>query len=344
MATLSTKYNTLLDVASSYGPDGKVMAVAELLSETNEIVRYLPFIEGNLPTGHKGLVRTGLPTVVLRKYYQGTPYSKSSRAPVEDKCAMASGRNIIDVDVAELNGDVKAFRAQEAYAAVESMNQTFAEQIIYGNTATEPDGVLGLIPRYNDSSAENAQNILDAGGSGSDNTSILLIVAGPNTVTGIYPKGSPAGLQHKDLGEQKVNDDDGNPFQAYEELWTWKFGLHVKDWRYVVRIASIDVSDLSGVTGTQALTASTNILKLMIRAFAKIPAMGMGRPMFLANRSVKEMLSVMALDKTQNVLKFSEGLDQFGKVGPGSVAAGTLMFQGVPVLTNDAILNTEAAY
>ena len=352
MATLPLSgRNTLIDVAKSFGPDGKVATVAELLNQSNEIITYMNFIEGNLPTGHKGVVRTGLPSVTLRKFYKGVAASKSGRATIEDVCAMAEGRNEIDKDLADLNGNTAAFRLSEGLAFVESMNQTFAQQIIYGDTSTNPDGVLGLTPRYNSLSATNASsaNIIDAGGSGSDNTSVWLVVWGENTVTGVYPKGSQAGLQQEDLGVIDAFDENNNRFRAYAELWKWKFGLHVKDWRYAVRIANIDVSDLTGQTGTQAVTAATWLNKLMIKALARIPSMGMGTATFLASRTVKEMLSVGALDKSQNALSFTQAVNQYGNVAPGSVAGqgtgiqgGQLSFLGVPVLTVDQILATEA--
>lgn len=352
MATLPLSgRNTLIDVAKSFGPDGKVATVAELLNQSNEIITYMNFIEGNLPTGHKGVVRTGLPSVTLRKFYKGVAASKSGRATIEDVCAMAEGRNEIDKDLADLNGNTAAFRLSEGLAFVESMNQTFAQQIIYGDTSTNPDGVLGLTPRYNSLSATNASsaNIIDAGGSGSDNTSVWLVVWGENTVTGVYPKGSQAGLQQEDLGVIDAFDENNNRFRAYAELWKWKFGLHVKDWRYAVRIANIDVSDLTGQTGTQAVTAATWLNKLMIKALARIPSMGMGTATFMASRTVKEMLSVGALDKSQNALSFTQAVNQYGNVAPGSVAGqgtgiqgGQLSFLGVPVLTVDQILATEA--
>jgi len=349
MPLVSSGRNTLIDIAKSYGPDGKVATVAELLNQSNELIQYMNFVEGNLPTGHKGVVRTGLPTVQLRSFYRGVKVSKSGRATIEDVCAMAEGRNEIDKDLADLNGNTAAFRLSEGLAFIEAMNQTFAQQLVYGDTSTNPDGVLGLAPRYNSLSATNAQNIIDAGGTGSDNTSVWLIVWGENTVTGIYPKGSQAGLQQQDLGEIDAFDENNDRFRAYAELWKWKFGLHVKDWRYAVRIANIDVSDLTSQTGTQAITAATWLNKLMIKAMARIPSMGMGTATFMASRTVKEMLSVAALDKSQNALSFTEGVNQYGAVGPGSVAGqgtgiqgGQLRFMGVPVLTVDQLLATEA--
>ena len=262
---------------------------------------------------------------------------------------MAEGRNEIDKDLADLNGNTAAFRMSESLAFVEAMNQTFSDQMIYGDTSVTPDGVMGLTPRYNSLSAQSGANIVDAGGTGSDNTSVWLVVASENTVAGIYPKASQAGLNQQDLGEIDAFDENNDRFRAYAELWKWKFGLHVKDWRYAARIANIDVSDLLGQTGTQAITSATWINKAMIKALARIPSMGMGTPFFMASRTVKEMLSIGAMDKSQNVLSFSAGLNQYGPVGPGSVAgSGTgiagaqLHFQGVPVLTVDRILATEA--
>lgn len=349
MPLVSSGRNTLIDIAKSFGPDGKVATVAELLNQSNELIQHMNFIEGNLPTGHKGVVRTGLPTVQLRSFYRGVKVSKSGRATIEDVCAMLEGRNEIDKDLADLNGNAPAFRLSEGLSFIESMNQSFAQQLIYGDTSANPDGVLGLTPRYNSLSATNSQNIIDAGGSGSDNTSVWLVVWGENTVTGIYPKGSQAGLTQQDLGEIDAFDENNDRFRAYAELWKWKFGLHVKDWRYAVRIANIDVSDLTGQTGTQAITAATWLNKLMIKALARIPSMGMGTATFMASRTVKEMLSVAALDKSQNALSFTQGVNQFGTVTAGSVAGqgtgiqgGQLQFMGVPVLTVDQLLATEA--
>ncbi len=342
---------TLIDIAKSWGPDGKPLALAELLNQSNELIQWMNFIESNLPTGHKAAQRVALPTNILRRFYQGVPPSKSGRTIIEDVCAMQEGRSEIDKDLAELNNDVTAFRRSEGIGFTESMNQTFAQQILYGDTTVNKDGILGLTPRYNSLTLNSniAQQIIDAGGTGSNNTSIWLVVWGAETVTGIYPKGSTAGLQQEDLGVQDAFDANNYRYRAYMERWVWKYGLHVKDYRYAVRIANVSVSDLTGQTGTQAITAATWINKLMIRALARIPSMGMGTATFLASRTTKEMLAIGALDKSQNALSFAQGLEQYGKLGPGSVAGtgagirgSQLLFMGVPVLTVDRLLSTEA--
>jgi hypothetical protein len=256
---------------------------------------------------------------------------------VDEACGILEARSEVDKDLAMLNGNTAQFRLSEDTAFLEAMNQTQATTMFYGNPGVDPKQFLGLAARYSDSTAANGQNILKAGGAGSDNTSIYLVVWGDNTVYCPFPKGSKAGLIHEDLGEQTVYNSDGTRMQALATRYQWKNGLVVKDWRYVVRIANIDVSDLMGQTGTQAATAATAIVKLMARALYRIPNMSMGRAAFYMNRTVHSGLSIAALDKSQYVLKINEGLSQFG------MPYSWLSFLGVPLRRVDAILNTEAA-
>lgn len=347
MATLPTTPGavTLLDFAKSIDPDGSVATVIELLSQSNEVLADMRWMQGNLPTGHRTTVRTGLPAPTWRKLYQGVQPTKSARAQVDDACGMLEARNEVDCDLANLNGNTQGFRLSEAQAEVEGMNQSFVQTLFYGDTAVNPERFTGFSPRYNTLSAAvpSSQNVISAGGSGADNTSVWLVVWGENTVTGIYPKGSEAGLNHQDLGEIDAFDTQTPParFRAYADLWKWKCGLTVRDWRYAVRIANLDISDLQGQTGTQAPTAATQLMKLMAIATTKIPAMGMGQAAFYCNRIVKGMLAVSALDKSNTALAIQPALQQFGDMTPGWTGNGTMTFLGVPVRTTDQLLNTE---
>jgi len=335
MATLSTTNLTLADWAKRTDPDGRVPVVAELLSQTNEILDDAVFKEGNLPTGERVVIRTGLPTVYWRALNQGIPSTKSTTAQVDEACGMLEARSEVDKDLAMLNGNTAQFRLSEDTAFLEAMNQTQATTMFYGNPATEPKSFLGLAGRYSSLSGGNAANVITAGGSGSDNTSVFLVCWGDNTVYCPFPKGSKAGLIHEDLGEQTVYDSS-NRMQAYATRYQWKNGLVVKDWRYVVRIPNIDVSDLIAQTGTQASTAATNIIKLMARAIYRIPNMTMGRCAFYMNRTVHSGMALAALDKSNAVLNINQGLTQFGQ--PNS----WLSFLGVPLRKVDSLVNTEA--
>lgn len=335
MALLNAGQLTLADWAKRLDPDGRAPAVAETLSQTNEILEDAVFVEGNLPTGHRLVIRTGLPQVFYRMINQGVPTSKSTTAQIDEACGILEARSHIDVELVKLNGNESAFRMSEDSAFIEAMNQTMAGAMFYGNPGTDPRQFLGLQTRYSSLSAGNAQNIIDAGGTGSNNTSIYLVVWGTDTVFCPFPKGSKAGLDHKDLGEESVPDASGNFYQAVRALYQWKNGLAIKDWRYVVRICNINVTDLTGQSATQAASAATAIIKLMMRAMDRPPNLSMGRPAFYANRTVYSMLRVAALDKSNSAVTIETAANQFGN------SYKMTNFMGVPLRKVDQLLNTE---
>lgn len=325
MATLSTGQLTLADYSKRLSPDGKIDPIAELLSQQNDILEDVVFKEANQPTSHVVTVRTGLPSVYWRAYNQGVPSSKSTTAQVTEPCAMLEARSHIDAKLLTLNGNSAAFRLSEESPFIEAMNQEFTGKLFNGNVGADMKTFSGLATRYSSTTAGNGGNVILAGGAGSDNASIYLVVWGEQTVFCPFPKGSKAGLQNRDLGEESVQDANGNYYQAARSLFQWDGGLVVKDWRYVVRIANIDVSDWIGVTGSQAATASSNLIKLMMRAIARVPNLNMGRASFYANRSIKEGLMIQALEKSNNALGIKQAMTQFG------TTMNQLEFMGIPV-------------
>lgn len=326
MTTTTSTNPTLVDVAKRLDPNGKIDTIVEMLAETNEIIADATFVEGNLPTGHRTTVRTGLPTPTWRKLYGGVQPTKSRTAQVTDNTGMLEAYAEVDKALADLNGNTAAFRLSEDRAHIEGMNVEFASTLFYGNEGTEPEAFTGFAPRYNSLSAENADNIVDATGSGSDNTSIWLITWGPNTCHGIYPKGSKAGLQMTDKGQVTIEDVDGagGRMEAYRSHYRWDVGLTLRDWRYVVRIANIDISDLSTLANTK------NLVTWMIQAAERIPTFGMGRSAFYVNRTIREKLRLGILEKISSNLTYE------------SVAGKRVMtFDGIPVRRCDALVNTE---
>lgn len=346
MATLPTRAGavTLADWAKTRDPDGRTAAVIEMLNQNTSALQDIMWKEGNLPTGHQTTVRTGLPNGTWRKMYKGVQPTKSARAQITDTCGVLEARSEVDKDVADLNGNTTSFRLSEADAHVEGMTQQFLSTLFYGDTDVYPERFTGLAPRYNtlNAAVPVSQNVLDAGGTGADNTSIWLVGWGENTVAGIYPKGSSAGLSHQDLGEIDASDENNLRFRAYADLWKWKAGLSVRDWRYVVRIANIDVSDMNGMTGTQADTAATNIVNMMIRAMAVVPNMDKGNFAFYMNRAGIAALPLLSRKMAQAVMAIEAGVKQFGDIRPGFTGAGRMSFLGVPIRTTDALLSTEA--
>lgn len=332
MATVGASVLTLADWAKRLDPDGKVAATVELLSQTNEILTDMLFKEGNLPTGERTTIRTGLPTVYWRMLNQGIPPSKSTTAQVDESCGMLEAWSEVDKDLAELNGNTGTFRLSEAQAFLEAMNKEMASTLFYG-AASAPEEFVGLANRYVASTDANGQNIVKAGGSGSDNSSIWLVCWGPNTIHGIFPKGSKAGLTHEDMGLVTVETTAGiagNRMRAYQDHWQWKNGLVVKDWRYAVRICNIDISALV------AESSAADILKYMAKAVHRIPALGMGRPVFYMNRTVLQMLDIQSMGKggITATVSFTQSQDAQGSI--------VHSFRGIPIRICDALTETEA--
>jgi len=80
MATVGATALTYMDWAKRVDDGYKIASIIELLSQTNEILDDMLVVEGNLPTGHKTTVRTGLPQATWRLLNLGVPNTKSTTA------------------------------------------------------------------------------------------------------------------------------------------------------------------------------------------------------------------------------------------------------------------------
>lgn len=327
MALLPVSNPTMADVAKRLDPDGKIDTIVELLESTNEVLTDLTVMEGNLPTGHRTTVRTGLPEATFRRMYGGVQPGRSATAQITDNCGMLEAYAEIDKALADLNGNEAAFRLSEDSAHIEGMSQKMATTLFYGNEGVTPEAFTGLTPRFNSLSAQNADNIINAAGAGADNTSIWLCVWGPNTGHGIYPKGSQAGLKMEDKGQITVENVDGagGRMEAYRTHYRWDMGLSIRDWRYFVRIANIDVSDLNTIANTKSL------INWMVMAAERIPSFGKGRAAFYCNRTIREKLRLGILERVASNLSWE------------TVSGKRVMtFDDIPVRRTDALINAEA--
>lgn len=336
MATLSTTNPTLLDLARRQDPDGSIAKVVEILNETNEILDDMSWRPGNLATGHKSTIRTGLPTPTWRKIYGGVQPTKSTTAQVVDSCGMLEAYAEVDKALADLEDNAAEFRLSEERPHIEGMNQEIADTLFLGNEATEPEAFTGFAPRFNSLSALNGENIISGGGTGADNASIWLVVWGPNTCYGIVPKGSNAGIQITDKGQVTIENIDGagGRMEAYRTHYRWDAGLTVRDWRFVVRICNIDKSDLTRVYTAGTFSTGANLPDLMFQAMRKIPNLNMGRPAFYMSRDIASWVSRQTLAMGQNGLITSDRV------------AGDMRFteryHGIPMRRVDVLAADEA--
>ena len=335
MGVLAATNLTLLDFARRSDPNGKIAKVAEVLNKYNEILDDMVWKEGNLPTGHKTTLRGTVPAGTWRLLNQGIVPQKSTTKQITETCGMLENYSEVDKDLAMLNGNTDDFRFSEDLAIIEGMNQSLATAIIYGDTSVNAEQFVGLAPRYYGlSTAVTSANVINAQGTTSaNNTSIYLIGWSDDTVHGIFPNGSKAGLSVQDLGEQTIYDAALGRYQALRTHFQLKAGICVRDWRYIVRIANIDITNLE--TASDGTDTSANILKYMSQALDKFPPNGNVRPVFYMNQRVRAMLRVKLINKSNAYLTLENIM------GGSGITRPTLMFQGVPCRRVDAILNTE---
>lgn len=344
MATVGSTVLTYADWAKRTDDGYRIATIIELLSQTNEMLDDILVMEGNLPTGHKTTVRSGLPQATWRLLNAGVPNAKSTTAQITDTCGNLETYAVVDKDIADLNGNTAEFRLSEVRAFLEGMSQQVASTFIYGNQHINPERFTGFSPRYSSvstSTSQTAANVLDGGGTASTNTSLWILTWGADTMHAIFPKGKITGLQHRDMGEWPVTDSAGNTYQAYRDHFKWEVGLSVRDWRYCVRIANIDVTQLTGVS-------AANLINLIVRGLYRLPTTpagvaavqssdtpavraNMGRVMMYGNRIMRTYLDLQAMNKTNVLLR----MEEFN-------GKSITTFRDIPIRTCDAILNNEA--
>jgi hypothetical protein len=330
MATIGATAITYLDYQSRLDPDNKIAKIIELSSKRNEILLDFKVKEGNLPIGHQAVIRTGLPAVAWRMLNYGVPQSKSITQKVIDTCGMLESYSEVDVDIAKINGNSAEFRLGEDASFLEAMNQEMATGIFYHSQVTAPEKITGFGPRYPSPGQapaswdpeKTAFNMVNAASAtdGTDNFSMWLVVWGDNTVHGIVPQGSEGGFMHEDLGQNTNIDANGLKYEVLRSHYQWKIGLHVKDWRYVVRICNIDLSKL--IAG-----GVVDLFGAMIDAYYKIPSLGMGSAAFYASPVVLAWLQKQAAAKS-NVIQSTK--DPVGRP--------VIQFMDIPIRRCDALV------
>lgn len=338
---------SLVDVASRRDPDGKIPIIAEMLSQCNEFEAELPWVEANEMGGHQFVFRTSIPAGAWRSYNMGVGYSKSTTAKARVDLGMLTDYSQVDRDLARHSGDVERFRETEDVAFLEGMSQTMTQAFFYGNNAINPAEFMGLSPFYNTintNTAQNASNVLNGGGTGSSNTSLWLLGLGPDTIFGLFPRGSKAGLQMEDKGDiVPAYDALGNRFEAYTSYFQQEAGLCPKDWRWGVRLANVDVT-AAGLAGPNAIDLFTTMDQMALLLPKSTGALsGITKTdapednavgvhiMFFCNRTMRHWMNVQAMRDRNVLLSLT---DYAGRP--------VTKFRDIDIRVVDQLVNTES--
>lgn len=309
----------LVEVVKRHDPNGNLATIAEVLTETNTILQDAVWREANDIWSNKVVRRSILPAGTWRKFNRGVAVEASGVLEVVDTIGLLEARAENDVEIINSFRDPKQARMDEARAFIEGLSQEMAATLIYGNALTAPEEFTGLSPRLGALAASS--NVINQGGSGGDTSSIFIVTWGPDSVYMIYPRGSSAGLEHKDLGEIDAFDSSYNRFRAYADLFRWRAGLVVKHPRCIGRLANIEVS------GTSNIFDEDNLITILNRMVT-----GPGTRIY-ANTDVITAMELRLKDKTNVFYSRDDGL------APGF----NLRFKGFPVRKVDEIVNTETA-
>lgn len=345
MAT--TGLPNIVDWARSVDPVGNPAHIAQLLSQCNQMMKDMIWQEANMPLGHKITVGVSLPQGTFRAANMGVAFSKALNAQMQFGITELVSYSGVDRSIAELWGNIQKYRYQQDMAHIEGMSQQVTGALIYANEGTNPGQMTGFAPLYNTvsaSTAYNAANVIDCGGSGSSNTSIWYVNWGDTSTYGIFPKGTPSGIVYEDKGDiTPLYDANNNRFEGYTSFFRIKFGLCVNDWRYNVRLCNID-------TTTAGLGGATppDLFRLLSNAMGKPPASSRRifnadetddpsdpkpgvMPVLYVNRTVQENLDIQAI-RDKNVLISLR--DYAGQPVVG--------FRDIPIRIVDQLLNNEA--
>ncbi|MEM6898456.1 MAG: major capsid protein [Pseudomonadota bacterium] len=350
MATIGHRFLDLVDIYKGKDGYGHVAPIINMLAQTNGMLLDAVARPCNNGTKHKHTVLSGLPTVTWGKLYQGIPNSKAQRTQVEDTTGFVEGLSSVDVRLADVEQDLGAFRLQEAQAYLEAMSQEHQRALIYESQSSNPERITGLAPRFSSLSAENGSQIIDAGGIGSDNTSIWMVTWGMDACHMIYPKAGDSGIRRLDHGKQPTTDSNGNRYYAFEETFSLHTGITVRDWRKIVRIANIDVSamlaDPANIDGN-----GNDLYHFLRKGFYQLHGkrtldtgtpnggmdgnFAMGKTCIYTNKDVLEALDALNSN--------SGGGDNYIRLRPREVEGMEILtYRGMPLRQVDQILNTEA--
>jgi hypothetical protein len=343
--TLTSTALTYADWAKRNDPSGKIATIINLLSQTNEILEDALVVEANGPTSHRTTVRTGLPSATWRLLNYGVAQAKSTTAQVTDSIGMLETYSTIDKALADLNGATRRVPALGGPRVPRRHEPAGRGHDVLRQHRREPRALHGLgaalqhgvhLDRADRGQRDRRRR------HGLDQHLHLGRGLGPEHAPHIFPKGQINGLQQRDLGEQTIYDASNNPYQAYRTHFKWDIGMCLRDWRYAVRIANIDVNLLSG-------GSAANLINGLVRAVHRLPtapvgvsseqrtdapdggAMSMGRTVIYCNKVIRTYLDIQAMNKTNVLLRLEEWN---GKA--------VTTFRGVPIRTCDQLLNTES--
>lgn len=345
---IGNTYLNIYEAMKSSDPKGGLWPLVEMLHGNSVVLQDAITVMCNSGTKHKHSIRTGLPTVAWGALYQGIPQSKSSRQNVEDSTGFIEGMSSVDKRLIDLFGERgRMLRLSEAQAFIEAMTQEMEQSVFYSDTATTPEAFKGLAARYNVIGGGGAgDQVIDAGGTGSDNTSIWGVTWSEGATHLIHPENTSVGVKREDKGEREERDELGNIYYVLREMFTWHIGMSVRDWRYNGRVCNLDMNQVQDGTVNPYDFLRSLYYRLEGRRRARIgsnvdksgdgdSAIPLSRTAIYMNRDMLEALDKIGTNSSVG--------DNFIRLVPKEIEGQeVLTYRGIPIRETEALLSTEA--
>lgn len=253
MASLdTTAMMSYTEVTKRVTASGGALRIAEVLSKDNPMLGHAPAKQANEGLTNKSARRLSNPTPTWRKVNSGVGVTTSRVVNVWD--SIGNLEDYSEMDVLSLVGieNPRIYRTDEAMAHIVGMKDELMSTLLYGNTATAPEEMNGFFTRMPSLAA--TANVIGCGGTGSDLTSVLIVMWGLDTVFMVYPKNNLkgggqtyAGIKHTDHGEVTISTAttaraNTAQHQALRDHFQVQAGLVVKDNRCTARLCNIETA------------------------------------------------------------------------------------------------------
>ena len=338
-------YSTFMDIISNYSSTdagAQFVMPKRVLDRMTPLVRMLPLKASNNILSNIATRTDSLPVASTRRWNEGIKATTAKNTPLNDPIALFEDYSEVDKDLWEIQNNPNAWRADQDMNHIEALFQLMESTLFYGNLTSNPGAFNGLATRFNNlESYPNGDtswqpNVWNGGQASGNCTSAWMIEFGDDTVYGIYPPNSPAGLNVRDLGEVTKELASGTGavgqnymYQGLRTMLRWYLGIQIGDERCVQRICNINPVGFSGPAGFDE--------NIFIEAKNWLPRAGEAPgTIILVNRALKSQIDIRAVSQKINTYftpPSDNSMDVFGKA--------VTKFQNIPIYVAEKILSTE---
>lgn len=304
----------------------EVRAIIELVAQENMMIASSMVKEGNETDGNTTVVRETQPTGTWTSMSEGVQPEASATREIWDAAGMLEGYSVIPMRYLDKSPNSAAAREQEITSFVQGFAENVEDKIFYGDRNLDPKQFFGLDQRFSLLGGETGGQIIDGGGTGTDNTDIWFVCWGDAATSLFFGANGTAGMQVRNRGIQTLDRyNDGTLQECAVTYFGWEVGLMVEDYRSIARVANLDTSLV--IAGTKT---GQQIVEDMIDAYFAIPnRFRTKRKTIYCNRTIVAALTKGAQAQANNNLSMAnwEGTE-------------IVHFMGIPIIQSDSITGT----